>query len=422
MEQISDQSTYKNKILSRFLGYVAIDSASDPRSEDSPSSQSQKELSRKLVMDLFDIGLQNVAVDSKGYITATLPSNSKHRVPTIGFIAHYDTTPDLPGIGSNYRIFKDYDGGELILDEEEGIVLSPADFPQLLHNEGETVITTDGHSVLGVDGKAGIAEIVTALEYLSKESDGKHGPIRIALVPDEHIGRGARHFDIDTFGAEWAYSLQSQGLGVLQYESFYGAEARITVNGKKPPSDFSEGEMINASRLAYEYLQLLPADEIPELTEDDQGFFHLSGISGDISKSLIHIQVRDHDKGQFEARKKLLGHFVESMNAEYPGAFEIETKDLYPNMVETIEPHKEKVELAVLSMVALGIKPRVKPIRSENLAVELSREGLPCTALFTGGLNFNTTREFISLGNMEKAMSVLIKIATATEKKFRGQG
>lgn len=411
-------------MLDRFLSYVRIDSSSDPYSNSSPSSASQKELSRKLVMDLYDVGMQNVTVDINGYIMATLPANSKRRVPTIGFLANYDTTPEIPSIGNNYRVVDEYDGTDIVLQEGDEDhpprLLSPLEFPELRQYSQQTLITSDGKSILGADGKAGIAEIITAMELLKNQDKIKHGPIRIAFAPDEQIGRGALNFDIETFGAEWAYSLQASGVGELQFESFNGAEARIRIKGRKSHSGFARGQMINASRLAFEYLQLLPADDIPELTSGNQGFFHLTEISGDVSEARINLQVRDHIDGQFVARKKLLRHFVDRMNEEFPQSFEIEIEDLFHNMVNKIKPHHNHIiEVAALSMVALGIKPLARPIRGGNLAVHLSQQGLPCVSIFTGGHNFHGPFEYISADSMVKSVQFLVKMASEIERKFR---
>ncbi len=420
MEQKIDQSPYNNQLLKRFLSYVEIDSSSDPYSQSSPSSAAQKNLSKKLVMDLYEIGMEHVTVDINGYIMATLPANTRSRVPAIGFIANYDTTPDIPSIGRNYRILDSYNGEEISLNElNPDLRLSPAEFPELGQYQGHTLVTSDGTSILGADGKAGLAEIITAMELLRNQNELKHGPIRIAFAPDEEIGRGSKHFDLDSFGAEWAYFMKASALGELQYESFNAAEAHITVRGRKSHTGFARGQMVNAGRLALEFLQLLPPEEIPELTSGNQGFFHLSEIDGSIDQAKLVVQVRDHDKGQFEARKKLLTHFIERMNEEYPEAFQLNLQDLYYNMLDAIEPHMHMVEAAARSMVAMGIKPLVRPIRGGNLSVDLSRQGLPCISLFTGGHNFNGPFEYISLNSMEKAVQVITRIASFTEKHHR---
>jgi len=410
-------------LLERFLDYVKVDTQSDPRSNTTPSTAKQKDLAKKLVLEMHQIGLSDVTVDDFGYIMATLPANTKKPVATIGFIAHYDTSPDFTAAGVNPKVFKEYSGADLQINSDKNLWLRVEEFPELEQYKGQTLITTDGTTLLGADDKAGIAEIMTAMEYLIKHPEIKHGPIRIAFTPDEEIGRGANFFDLERFGAEWAYTVDGGGLGELQYESFNAARAVIEFQGRNIDPGIAKGQMINALGLAHEFMGMLPAEEVPEVTAGTEGFFHMTKILGDVEKALLHLLIRDHDDGHFVARKELLQYFTDRINKENKGALcKLTIIDEYKNMKPEIEKHIHVVEIAARAMVEVGIKPLNLPIRGGTDAVSLSFRGLPCPNLFTGGHNFHGPYEYIPYESMEKAVQVIVRIAEQTQKRFKKNG
>jgi tripeptide aminopeptidase len=410
-------------LLERFLDYVKVDTQSDPRSNTTPSTAKQKDLAKKLVLEMHQIGLSDVTVDDFGYIMATLPANSKKPVATIGFIAHYDTSPDFTATGVTPKVFKDYSGEDLQINSDKNLWLRIEEFPELTQYKGQTLITTDGTTLLGADDKAGIAEIMTAMEYLIKHPEIKHGPIRIAFTPDEEIGRGANFFDLERFGAEWAYTVDGGGLGELQYESFNAARAVIEFQGRNIDPGIAKGQMINALGLAHEFMGMLPAEEVPEVTSGSEGFFHMTKMLGDVEKALLHLLIRDHDDGHFVARKELLQYFADRINKEHKGEHcKLTIIDEYKNMKPEIEKHIHVVEIAARAMVESGIKPLNLPIRGGTDAVSLSFRGLPCPNLFTGGHNFHGPYEYIPYESMEKAVQVIVRIAEQTQKRFKKNG
>lgn len=411
------------KLLPRFLDYVAIDTQSDPRSKTTPSTKKQLVLAKKLVFELHQIGMQEVSIDANGYIMASLPSNLDKTVPTIGFIAHYDTTPDFTGFNVKPKIIKDYDGGDIVLHTTKNIILSPDYFEELLHYKGQTLITTNGTTLLGADDKAGLSEIITAMEYLIKHPEIKHGNIRIAFTPDEEIGRGAHKFDVKKFGADWAYTIDGSQLGELEYENFNAASAKISFTGKSVHPGYAKGKMVNAIVLANTFISLLPKRETPETTEDREGFFHVYDIKGSIESAQLELIIRDHDEEQFEARKELLSNIAAKLNKQYQEEFvTLEITDQYRNMREKIEPVFHIVEIAEEAMMQLGIEPLIKPIRGGTDGSQLSFMGLPCPNIFAGGHNFHGKYEYIPLESMEKAVEVIVKICELTGEKFVNHG
>ena len=406
------------KLLPRFLEYVAIDTQSDPYSETTPSTEKQWNLAKKLVVELSLVGLEKSSIDENGYIMATLPSNLNKEIPTIGFIAHYDTTPDFTGTNVKPQIIKDYDGGDIILDEANNIVLSPDYFEDLKQYEGQTLITTDGKTLLGADDKAGIAEIITAMEYLVQHPEIKHGEIRIGFTPDEEIGRGAHKFDVKKFSADWAYTVDGSQIGELEYENFNAAGAKVTIKGKSVHPGYAKNKMVNAIGIANEFLSLLPPKEVPEHTNDREGFFHIHTINGDIENAEFELIIRDHDDERFQARKNVLGSIAEKINTKYGTIVTVEINDQYRNMKEKIEPVFHIVEIAKEAMLEVGIDPIIKPIRGGTDGSQLSFMGLPCPNIFAGGHNFHGKYEYVPLESMEKAVETIVKICELTGKKF----
>ncbi len=405
MEQIKD----------RFLKYVKIDTQSNPESESTPSTQKQWDLARLLAKELEEIGLEEVSIDDNAYIMATLPSNMAHEVPTIGFISHFDTSPDYSGAGVQPRIHENYQGQDLVLSEKENIVLSPSYFDDLLLYKGQTLITTDGSTLLGADDKAGIAEIVTAMEHLVQHPEIKHGKIRVAFTPDEEIGRGAHKFDVEKFGADWAYTMDGSQVGELEYENFNAAGATVTVHGKIVHPGYAKGKMVNSMLIASEFIQKLPEKEIPQETEGYEGFFHLQQIKGEVERTKLDYIIRDHDMDLFKQRKASFTRIAEELNAKYGDhTVEIEIKDQYFNMREKVEPVMHIVDIARDAMLELGIEPIVKPIRGGTDGSQLSYMGLPCPNIFAGGHNFHGRYEYVPLESMIKATQVIVKIAERT--------
>ncbi len=407
------------KLLPRFLEYVAIDTQSDPYSKTTPSTEKQWNLAKKLVLELHQIGMQEVSIDEHAYIMATLPSNIDKKVPTIGFVSHIDTTPDFSGKNVKPQIVKDYDGEEIILNKQKEIVLSPDYFEDLLQYKGQTLITTDGTTLLGADDKAGIAEIVTAMEYLVQHPEIKHGKIRIAFTPDEEIGRGAHKFDVEKFGAAWAYTMDGSQVGELEFENFNAASAKIQIEGKSVHPGYAKNKMVNAIGIANEFLGLLPPREVPEKTSDREGFFHVHSIKGEIESAEIQLIIRDHDQEHFEARKQLLHDITAKLQKKYGDYITLNIEDQYRNMREKVEPVFHIVEIAKEAMESLGIEPIIKPIRGGTDGSQLSFMGLPCPNIFAGGHNFHGKYEYVPLGSMEKAVQVIVKICELTAVQIK---
>lgn len=406
-------------IIDRFISYVTIDTESDPNSNTTPSTSKQWDLANKLVAELKAIGMHDVTIDENAYIMATLPSNVSHEVPTIGFVSHFDTTPDFTGKNVNPQIIENYNGEDIVLNAAQNIILSPSYFEDLLLYKGQTLITTDGTTLLGADDKAGITEIISAMEYLITHPEIKHGKIRIGFTPDEEIGRGAHKFDVEKFGCEWAYTMDGSQIGELEYENFNAAGAKIIFKGKSVHPGYAKGKMINSMLLAHAFISKLPAHEVPEKTTDYEGFFHVHHLQGSIELSTVELIIRDHDKDKFEARKKLIYNIVDQINHEYQNQFgeaicEAEIKDQYYNMREKVEPVFHIVEIAQKAMIALGIEPIIKPIRGGTDGSQLSYKGLPCPNIFAGGHNFHGKYEYVPVESMVKATEVIVKIAELT--------
>ncbi len=399
-------------MLSRFLKYISFDTTSNPQSEDIPSTEGQLEFARFLTEELEQIGLSEITLDENGYVMATLSSNDDSARPTIGFIAHMDTSPDAKGSDISPRIIENYDGENIVLNATENIILSPTEFPELSLYIGQDLIVTDGTTLLGADNKAGIAEIVTAMEYLVKHPEIKHSKIRIAFTPDEEIGKGASFFDVQKFGADYAYTIDGGKIGELEYENFNAAEATIICYGRNVHPGEAKGKMINSMHLARQIMNMLPADEIPEQTENYEGFFHLTNMQGTVEQTLLHYIIRDHDKATFEMRKQILQNAANSIKSEWGEHFvSIEIKDQYYNMREKIEPVMYIVKYAEEAMRTVGIEPIIKPIRGGTDGAQLSFKGLPCPNIFTGGHNFHGKYEFIPVQSMQKAVQVIVEIS-----------
>ncbi|WP_272023306.1 peptidase T [Olleya namhaensis] len=408
----------KEDIIKRFVGYVTVDTESDPASDTTPSTAKQWDLANALVEELKAIGLEDVTIDKHAYIMATLPSNVDHDVPTIGFISHFDTTPDFTGANVKPQIIKSYDGKDIMLNEAEDIVLSPDYFEDLLLYKGQTLITTDGTTLLGADDKAGITEIVSAMEYLVANPQIKHGKIRVGFTPDEEIGRGAHKFDVEKFGAEWAYTMDGSQLGELEYENFNAAGAVVKVKGKIVHPGYAKGKMVNSMYIATEFINSLPRLETPEHTEGYQGFFHLYSISGEVEETVLEYIIRDHDLGHFEARKEMMQKLTDELNAQYEReVVTIEIKDQYFNMKEKVEPVMHIVDIAEEAMKQLNIKPLIKAIRGGTDGSQLSYMGLPCPNIFAGGHNFHGRYEYVPVESMIKATEVICKICEITAEK-----
>ena len=396
-------------IIERFLNYVKFDTQSAEDSQTVPSTDKQIVFAEYLKKELEHEGLGDVEMDDKGYVYATLKSNIKEDVPTIGFIAHYDTSPDCSGAGVNAQMVSHYDGGDILLNSEK--TLSPKKFPELLQHVGEDLIVTDGTTLLGADDKAGIAEIVQAMVWLQEHKDVKHGKIRIAFNPDEEIGMGARHFDVEKFGCQWAYTMDGGDVGELEFENFNAASAKITIKGVSVHPGYAKGKMVNANALATEFAQMIPADETPETTEGYQGFYHLLNITSNVEQARLSYIIRDHDRDRFEDRKRFMLRCAEQMNERYgEGTVECVVNDQYYNMKEKIDPQMHVIDLVVHAMQAVGVAPKVKPIRGGTDGAQLSFKGLPCPNIFAGGINFHGPYEFVPVQSMEKAMRVIIKI------------
>ena len=402
-------------ITERFLNYTKFDTQSAEDSQTVPSTSKQLIFAEYLKKELEHEGLDDVELDDKGYIYATLKSNIKTDVPVIGFISHYDTSPDCSGANIKPRIVRHYDGGDIQLSPGGGC-LSPSKFPELLQHVGEDLIVTDGTTLLGADDKAGIAEIVQAMVFLKEHKEIKHGTIRIAFNPDEEIGMGAHHFDVEKFGCQWAYTMDGGDVGELEFENFNAASAKIHCRGVSVHPGYAKDKMVNASLLAVEFAAMLPADQRPETTEGYQGFFHLTGMSGNVENATLSYIIRDHDRDRFEDRKRLIVRCVEAMNEKYgEGAVTCEVKDQYYNMKEKIEPdNMHVIDLVLRAMQETGVAPKVRPIRGGTDGAQLSFRGLPCPNIFAGGINFHGPYEFVPIQSMEKAMQVIVKICELT--------
>ena len=401
-------------ITERFLNYTQFDTQSAEDSTTVPSTPKQLVFAQFLKEELQREGLHDVEMDEQGYIYATLPANTDAPVPTIGFISHYDTSPDCSGANIKPRIVERYDGDDITLSP--GIVLSPQKFPELLAHKDEDLIVTDGHTLLGADDKAGIAEIVQAMVWLQQHPEVKHGPIRVAFNPDEEIGMGAHHFDVEKFGCQWAYTMDGGDVGELEFENFNAASAKVTIKGVSVHPGYAKGKMVNANALAAEFAQMLPAGERPETTEGYEGFYHLIGMQTNTETGKLSYIIRDHDRQKFDQRKQFIIDCANTMNTKYgEGTVVVEVKDQYYNMMEKIEPdNMHVVDLVLRAMQQVGVVPQVKPIRGGTDGAQLSFRGLPCPNIFAGGLNFHGPFEFVPVQSMEKAMNVIIKICELT--------
>ncbi|WP_203257298.1 peptidase T [Hyunsoonleella ulvae] len=410
----------KEDITKRFIGYARIDTESDPNSNTTPSTKKQWNLANKLAEELKTIGMQDVSVDHNAYIMATLPSNVDYKVPTIGFISHFDTSPDFTGANVNPQIVENYHGGDIVLNKEQNIILSPDYFDDLKLYIGQTLITTDGTTLLGADDKAGICEIVSAMEYLINHPEIKHGTIRVGFTPDEEIGRGAHKFDVEKFGADWAYTMDGSQIGELEYENFNAASAIVKIKGKIVHPGYAKGKMINSMYIATEFINSLPRIETPEHTEGYQGFFHLHDMIGNVEETTLQYIIRDHDKAHFEARKDVMLKLTNELNTQYgKEVITTEIHDQYYNMREKIEPVMHIVDIAEEAMKQLDIAPLIKAIRGGTDGSQLSYMGLPCPNIFAGGHNFHGRYEYIPVESMIKATEVICKIAELTAIKTK---
>ena len=408
----------KKQLIERFIKYVTIDTESDPNNPAFPSTENQWDLANVLVEDLKVIGMQDIHLDKNCYIMATLPSNVSHNVPIIGFVSHMDTSPDFTGKNIKPQITENYQGNDIILNKEKNIILSPDYFEDLLQYKGQTIITTDGTTLLGADDKAGITEIVTAMEYLIQHPEIKHGTIRICFTPDEEVGKGAHLFDVEKFGAEWAYTMDGSQIGELEYENFNAASAVVTVTGKIVHPGYAMGKMINSMQIANEFMSLLPKAEVPEKTTDYQGFFHLHDMNGTVEKTVLEYIIRDHDLNLFTKRKNVLQNIADKLNKGIgQNLIEITIKDQYFNMKEKIVPVMHIVDLVEETMLDLGITPLIKPIRGGTDGSQLSFKGLPCPNIFAGGHNFHGRFEYVPAESMIKAAEVIVGIAAKIAQK-----
>ena len=408
----------KKQLIERFIKYVTIDTESDPNNPAFPSTENQWDLANVLVEDLKVIGMQNISLDENCYIMATLPSNVSHNVPIIGFVSHMDTSPDFTGKNVQPQITENYQGNDIILNKEKNIILSPDYFEDLLQYKGQTIITTDGTTLLGADDKAGITEIVTAMEYLIQHPEIKHGTIRICFTPDEEVGKGAHLFDVEKFGAEWAYTMDGSQIGELEYENFNAASAVVSITGKIVHPGYAIGKMINSMQIANEFMSLLPEAEVPEKTTDYQGFFHLHDMNGTVEKTVLEYIIRDHDLELFAKRKNVLQNIADKLNKRAgQNLIEITIKDQYFNMKEKIVPVMHIVDLVEETMVDLGITPLIKPIRGGTDGSQLSFKGLPCPNIFAGGHNFHGRFEYVPAESMVNATEVIVGIAAKIAQK-----
>ena len=404
-------------VTDRFLKYVTFDTESSETTGVTPSTPGQRVFAEALVKELEEIGLEDITLDDKSYLMATLPANTAKEVPTIGFIAHLDTSPDMSGKDVEPRIVS-YEGGDIVLCAEENVVLSPLMFSELDDYKGQDIIVTNGKTLLGADDKGGVAAIIAAMKYLKDHPEVEHGKIRVGFTPDEEIGAGADYFDVEKFGCEWAYTMDGGEVGELEFENFNAASAKISFKGRNVHPGYAKNKMINSIRVANRFMSMLPADEAPEHTEGYEGFYHLIGITGEVEQTTVSYIIRDHDRTRFEERKKEMERLVAKINEEYgPGTATLELRDQYYNMREQIEPVMHIIDTAFAAMKAVGVEPRVKAIRGGTDGAQLSFKGLPCPNIFAGGLNFHGRYEFVPIQNMEKAMNVIVKIAELVASK-----
>ena len=404
-------------VVERFLRYIRFDTQSSETSGTTPSTPGQRVFAEALVKELQELGLEEIELDEKSYLMATLPANTEKNIPVIGFIAHLDTSPDMSGKNVSPRIVS-YQGGDIVLNESENIVLSPAKFPELEDYKGQDIIVTDGMTLLGADDKGGVAAIISAMQYFKEHPGVEHGKIRIAFTPDEEIGAGADYFDVAKFGAEWGYTIDGGAIGELEYENFNAAAAKVLFKGLNVHPGYAKGKMVNASLLAMEFASLLPAVQRPEHTDGYEGFFHLTGMGGSVEDAFLSYIIRDHDRALFEKKKNLLRSLTALMNEKYPDSTVLELKDQYYNMKEVVEPKKYIVDLAFEAMESVGVVPEVKPIRGGTDGARLSFMGLPCPNIFAGGLNFHGRYEYLPVQSLEKSMQTVIKIAELTARKY----
>ncbi|MBQ9675549.1 MAG: peptidase T [Bacteroidaceae bacterium] len=406
------------KLIDRFLKYVSFETTSDEESGVTPSTPGQMVLAKYLKEELENLGLQEVFLDENGYLYATLPANTSKQVPVVGFIAHMDTAPDMSGKNVTPRIVQNYDGGDIVLNAAENIVLSPAQFPELKNHVGEDLIVTDGNTLLGADDKAGIAEIISGVEYLMQHPEIEHGKIRIAFNPDEEIGLGAHKFDVERFGCDFAYTFDGGEVGELEFENFNAAAAKLTFTGRNVHPGTAKNKMINSIRVANHFISMLPSHETPEHTEGYEGFYHIIGFSGNVEQTVVNYIIRDHSRERFESRKREFQHLTNKINAEYgEGTLKLELRDQYYNMREKIEPVMYVIDIAKEAMLAAGVEPVVKAIRGGTDGAQLSFKGLPCPNIFAGGMNMHGRFEYVPIPSMEKAMKVVVKIAELTAKR-----
>ena len=404
-------------VLDRFLEYVKFDTQSDELTNLTPSTPGQMKFARFLENQLRELGLTEITLDDNGYLMATLESNVAEETPVVGFIAHLDTSPDMSGRNVNPRIVANYDGGDITLNESEKIILSPREFPELLHYVGQDLVVTDGTTLLGADDKAGVAEIISAMAYLIAHPEIKHGKNRVGFNPDEEIGLGAHKFDVPMFGADFGYTMDGGEIGELEYENFNAAVAKVTFIGRNVHPGYAKHKMVNSMRLANQFVIMLPRWETPEHTEGYEGFYHLVGMEGTVEKTVLTYIIRDHDRDRFERRKKEFEHLARKINHEYPNTCTLEIKDQYYNMREKIEPCMEIIEIAEQAMRDCDVVPKVVPIRGGTDGAQLSFKGLPCPNIFAGGLNFHGRYEFVPVRSMEKARDVIVKIAEIVGKQ-----
>ena len=395
-------------VTERFLDFVKYDTQSDELTDMTPSSPGQMEFAGYLKTVLEGMGLQDVDLDDNGYLMATLPANTDRQIPTIGFIAHMDTSPDMSGKHVKPRIVKDYDGGVISLNEEYN--LDPVEFPELKNYVGQDIIVTDGTTLLGADDKAGIAEILTAVAWLQQHPEVKHGKIRVGFNPDEEIGLGAHKFDVQKFGCDFAYTMDGGAVGELEFENFNAAQAKVTIKGRNVHPGYAKHKMVNSIRVAGNFIQMLPRWETPEHTEGYEGFYHLVGIEGNVEQTTLIYIIRDHDRNRFESRKREIEHLVRKTNTEYPGCCTVEIKDQYYNMREKIEPVMHIIDYVKEAMLEAGVTPKVQPIRGGTDGAQLSFKGLPCPNIFAGGENFHGRFEYVPIQSMEKAVAVIVNI------------
>lgn len=397
-------------LVDRFLSYVKFDTQSDELTNMTPSTPGQMVFARHLKKELEALGLQEITLDDNGYLMATLPANTDRDVPTVGFIAHLDTSPDMSGRHVSPRIVENYDGNDIILNDKENITLSPSEFPELLHYKGQALIVTDGTTLLGADDKAGVAEIISAVSYLKEHPEIKHGRVRIAFNPDEEIGKGAHKFDVARFGADFGYTMDGGEVGELEFENFNAAVAHVNFRGRNVHPGYAKHKMINSMRIANQFIIMLPRWETPEHTEGYEGFYHLVGMEGSVEQTTLTYIIRDHDRDRFERRKKELEHLARKINKEFPGCCTIQIDDQYYNMREKIEPVMHIIDIAEEAMRRADVTPKVQPIRGGTDGAQLSFKGLPCPNIFAGGLNFHGRYEFVPIPSMEKAMQVIVEI------------